>query len=217
MMETLSQEFGRETTASTTKSTRRSRLEIHLDILDTISRGDQRPTRIMFSANLAWMALQEALRSLKSSGLITKVVHNHRSLYSVTAKGHSVLDDYRSVRKTLLRDQLIELSSNKLKGLILDSVERGLIVDSVERGLNNVLEKGQSFVYHRINENFGIKKEDIPDKPEDFVRALREIFKGGSVIIERAIATEMSNVMESKPEGVPFDKTSNCLKILEAS
>ena len=103
-----------------------------------------------------------------------------------------------------------------LKGLILDSVERGLILNSVERGLNNVLENEKRFLYDRINKNFGLKNEDIPDKPEELVGALREIYDGGSAVIERAIATEMNYVMESKPKEVPFDMTADYLKRMDA-
>ena len=117
----------------------------------------------------------------------------------------------------LSREQLVGFASNKLRGLILDSIERGLILNSVERGLNNVLEKERGFVYHRINENFGIKKEDIPDKPEELVGALREIFQGGSAVIESAIATEMNDVMDSKPKEVPFAMTAIYLKKMEES
>ncbi len=93
--------------------------------------------------------------------------------------------------------------------MILDSVERGLILDSVERGLDTVEESEKKLVYHRIKENFGIKKEDIPDKPEEFLGAIRKIFGGGSAVIERAIAKEMTVVLDSKPKQVEFGKTSN--------
>jgi len=216
MMKTLTNGFYTQATTAPQTNVRRSKMEIHLDILETISRGYEKPTRIMFSANISWMALQRALSDLESNELIAKVDENSRSLYSITEKGYSVLEKYESVRKTISVEQSAEPRPNKMKDLILDSVERGLILDSVERGLNNVLGTEQKVMYHRINENFGLGKEDIPDKPEDFLRALRKIFKGGSAVIERAIASEMSDFMESIPERVPFHMTSNYLKKLEA-
>ncbi len=82
-------------------NTRRSQLEISVAILDTISRGIDKPTLIMYSANLSWLILQKTLYTLESSGLISKDIQKNRSIYSVTEKGHSVLEGYRTVKKTL--------------------------------------------------------------------------------------------------------------------
>jgi len=82
-------------------SKRRSQLEISFAILDTISRGIDKPTRIMFSANISWVILQKTLHSLESSGLIGKAIQENRSIYSVTEKGYSVLKHYKDVKKTL--------------------------------------------------------------------------------------------------------------------
>ncbi len=101
--------------------------------------------------------------------------------------------------------------------MILDSVERGLILDSLERGLSTVEGDEKGLVYHHIKENYGIKKEDIPDKPEEFIGAIRKIFGGGSAIIERAIEREMAYVMSSKPEQVDFGRTSNYLNLTSAA
>ncbi len=117
----------------------------------------------------------------------------------------------------LSEEETIGFDPTKLRRMILDSVERGLIMDSVERGLNVVEGDAKGIVYHRIKENFGIKKEDIPDRPEEFISAIRKIFGGGSAIIERAIEREMSDVMSSKPEHVDFGRTSNYLNLTSAA
>lgn len=114
-------------------------------------------------------------------------------------------------------EETIGFEPSKMRRMILDSVERGLILDSVERGLNTVSGPEKGLVYHRIKENFGITKEDIPDKPEEFIGAIRKIFGGGSAIIERAIEREMTDVMNSKPDQVDFGRTSNYLNLTSAA
>ncbi|MEE9134836.1 MAG: winged helix-turn-helix domain-containing protein [Nitrososphaerales archaeon] len=80
---------------------RRSQLEIQVAILETIAQGNDKPTQIMFSANISWLILQNALLSLETNDLIIKGNQKDRSVYSVTDKGQSVLKDYRTVKETL--------------------------------------------------------------------------------------------------------------------
>jgi len=117
----------------------------------------------------------------------------------------------------LSEEEVIGFDASNLRKIILDSVERGLILNSVERGLNVVEGDAKGIVYHRIKENFGIEKEDIPDRPEEFIGAIRKIFGGGSAIIERAIEKEMADVMSSKPDRVDFGRTSNYLNLTSAA
>ena len=117
----------------------------------------------------------------------------------------------------LSEEEMIGFDARKLRKMIIDSVERGLILNSVERGLNMVEGDAKGIVYHHIKENFGIEKEDIPDKPEEFIGAIRKIFGGGSAIIERAIEREMADVMSSKPDRVDFGRTSNYLNLTSAA
>ncbi len=80
---------------------RRSQLEIQIAILEAIAQGVNKPTQIMFAANLSWIILQNALLTLESSDLIIKGSQKNRFVYSVTEKGQSVLKDYRAVKETL--------------------------------------------------------------------------------------------------------------------
>jgi len=80
---------------------RRSKIEMHLDVLKTISRGIEKPTRIMFQANSSWLALNNSLASLESNGLINKNHNDGRVTYSATEKGFEVLKSYRNFRENL--------------------------------------------------------------------------------------------------------------------
>jgi len=49
-------------------SARRSKLEIMLNVLGTIERGIDKPTRIMYSANMSWNPTQKVLDKLVKEG-----------------------------------------------------------------------------------------------------------------------------------------------------
>ncbi len=87
--------------ASPEVTIRRSKIEMHLDVLKTISKGIEKPTRIMFSANSSWLALNNSLASLESNGLIHKNMNDGKVRYSVTEKGFEVLKSYRNFRDNL--------------------------------------------------------------------------------------------------------------------
>ena len=44
--------------------TRRSRIEIHMDILRAVSEGREKPTHIMYRANLSWSKLKNSIENL---------------------------------------------------------------------------------------------------------------------------------------------------------
>jgi predicted transcriptional regulator len=65
---------------------RRSRLELHLDVLKVINEGTVVPTKIMYGANLDNMVTQDLIEEIGASGS-----HSKRSIYRVTPKGDRVL------------------------------------------------------------------------------------------------------------------------------
>ena len=80
---------------------RRSKMEIYVDILEAVAAGNERPTRIMFKANLSWLILQEALDYLMTSGLLQETAERGRRIYGVTTKGLNIIEDFRRVRGEL--------------------------------------------------------------------------------------------------------------------
>ncbi|MFW6108898.1 MAG: winged helix-turn-helix domain-containing protein [archaeon] len=76
---------------------RRSKLEIYLDVLKVIKNGTEKPTRIMYGANLSWKLLQGILGSMVDQNLIEEIdVSDSRdkrtnTIYQVTTKGDSVI------------------------------------------------------------------------------------------------------------------------------
>jgi predicted transcriptional regulator len=74
---------------------RRSRLEIYFDILDVIDRGIDKPTRIMYKANLSWNSLQETFTTLLKGNFIREDIVKNSKRYYITEKGKSALYYHR--------------------------------------------------------------------------------------------------------------------------
>lgn len=76
-------------------STRRSKLEIMLTMLRAVKEGVEKPTRIMYAVNLAYLPTQRLLQSLVRQGLLNEKVDTGSSkskkLYEITVKGCNAL------------------------------------------------------------------------------------------------------------------------------
>ena len=93
-------------------STRRSRFEIYVDILNEIMDGVKKPTKIMYGANLSYKPLKEILRSMLDQGLITEHAGSSRDkrtkvTYELTTKGVNVVRYFSKAKN------LIEISNPK--------------------------------------------------------------------------------------------------------
>ncbi len=73
---------------------RRSRLELRMDILRAIRRGANKPTQIMYRANMSWNALGAHLGMLESRSLIAWSTVGSRRQYVLTNKGEQVISSY---------------------------------------------------------------------------------------------------------------------------
>ena len=93
-------------------NTRRSKLEIMLKVLKVIGEGVNKPTRIMYAANISWNPTQKILSRLIEQGLITNVMNTSgrksKQRYVITPKGISILDYFDNVNK-ILPIELVEI------------------------------------------------------------------------------------------------------------
>jgi predicted transcriptional regulator len=80
-------------------SARRSKLEITCDILNVISRGTEKPTRIMQLANVTWDDLIMYLEALMRNQLLSRQVDGKRVTYSLTGRGSSLLNHYLKLKQ----------------------------------------------------------------------------------------------------------------------
>ncbi len=112
MKEDMAQEYGimtqeKEQMGSATTArqanqlNRRSRLETYGDILYAVSIGAEKPTHIMYKANLSWVVMKEYLKSLESFGLISCEEVNGNKIYHLSPPGFKVLQQFLDVKDEL--------------------------------------------------------------------------------------------------------------------
>lgn len=81
---------------------RRSRMEIHVDIMMALAEGPKSPTRLMYTTNLSWAPLQQCLSYLMKQGLVQESKQSfHRRIYALTEKGKNVVMECAGLMKEL--------------------------------------------------------------------------------------------------------------------
>jgi predicted transcriptional regulator len=81
---------------------RRSRLETCCDILKVVGSGADKPTHIMYKANLSWLATQDYVKMLEAQGLLALFSDEEgRRSYHLTSRGLELLRQYKSIEENL--------------------------------------------------------------------------------------------------------------------
>ena len=73
---------------------RRSRLDIVGDVLRVISEGAEKPTNVMFRANLTWPLTVAYLEALVRHGMVRADAEGSKVEYHVTPKGTGLLRSF---------------------------------------------------------------------------------------------------------------------------
>ena len=89
---------------------RRSKLEIRLTMLSAIKEGIDKPTRIMYAANLSWKPTQRTLTQLVKQGLINEIEETDnvksKKRYEITEKGLAVIKYFDDAKMLLPVDDI---------------------------------------------------------------------------------------------------------------
>ena len=80
---------------------RRSRIETFFDVLCTIGSGIEKPTHIMYKANLSWTMMQLYTDSLIRKGLVVFEESEGKKRYRLTEKGRQIMQQYLSIKEDL--------------------------------------------------------------------------------------------------------------------
>ena len=80
---------------------RRSKMETYCEIVKAVGSGAQRPTHIMYKANLSWSVMQEYITNLEGHGIINSSVVDGKKIFHLTQKGFGLLNKYLSLREDL--------------------------------------------------------------------------------------------------------------------
>jgi len=93
-----------EQKASKRAVSRRSQLEIRMDILRAIMEGAEGPTQIMYKANLSWILLCDHLGALGEQGFVGEKSVGNRKKYSLTGKGMEIVGAYLNLIREIIFD-----------------------------------------------------------------------------------------------------------------
>ena len=92
-------------------SRRRSRLDIVLNVLSAIKEGVDKPTRIMYAANLSWKPTQHILRSLVQQGLLREIEETSskrtKKRYEITEKGANLVRYFERAKDLLVLEEIM--------------------------------------------------------------------------------------------------------------
>lgn len=92
-------------------SRRRSRLDIVLNVLSAIKEGVDKPTRIMYAANLSWKPTQRILRSLVQQGLLREIEETSsrrtKKRYEITEKGTNLVRYFERAKDLLVLEEIM--------------------------------------------------------------------------------------------------------------
>ncbi|MGI0091689.1 MAG: winged helix-turn-helix domain-containing protein [Nitrososphaerales archaeon] len=80
---------------------RRSRIETAFDVLCVIGNGTEKPTRIMYRANLSWTIMHLYVDSLTKKGLILAEETGGKRRYRLSDKGRQIMQQYLSIKQDL--------------------------------------------------------------------------------------------------------------------
>ena len=90
---------------------RRTQHEIRMDMHKVIKEGAEKPTQIMYKANLSWVALQTHLTQMIERGLLKWVTEGTRKRYELTLKGSSVMYAYQKIREEVGEDDGVDFAA----------------------------------------------------------------------------------------------------------
>ena len=84
-------------------STRRSKLDIQLEVLKAVRAGVDKPTRIMYATNMSWAPVRKILDRLVDRGLVSVITDNGETRtkrrYEITEKGISVITYFEGAKE----------------------------------------------------------------------------------------------------------------------
>jgi hypothetical protein len=84
----------------------------------------------------------------------------------------------------------------------LEEDARERLLRCIDRVLEDLGGRFKHVIYFHLNEEFGIRREDIPEQLDEFSRALINLFGAGGRILLAKIAVEVELEAELNPDPV---------------
>jgi len=83
--------------------TRRSQFEIYIDILKAVADGKQKPTHVMYRANLTWKRLKKHVDFLVAHDLLIEEKDGRTKILSITSSGKDVVWHHMKIERELVQ------------------------------------------------------------------------------------------------------------------
>jgi len=94
---------------------------------------------------------------------------------------------------------MLRLSKDKYKPEIDTERFEEVLLKCIDRGLLILGESPRKAIYYHLEKRERVKREEIPEKLDEFVEGLRAIFGSGSFLIEKSIVQELFKELEIPP------------------
>jgi len=75
-----------------------------------------------------------------------------------------------------------------------------LLLDAIDRGLMALGESVMESIYYHLEKTYSIKRDEIPNRLEDFSSGLERMFGTGGKVMEKLIVEELHSRLRSKFE-----------------
>jgi predicted transcriptional regulator len=102
--------------------TRRSQFEIYIDILKAVADGKQKPTHVMYRANLTWKRLKKHVDFLVAHGLLIEEKDGRTKILSITSSGKDVIWYHMKIERELVQTK--KIMASKLYPSIITSLRK---------------------------------------------------------------------------------------------
>jgi len=108
---------------------KRSRLEMYLDVLETMESGINKPTNIMYKCNLSWVPMQEILNSMIEKNLVAEVEKESKKTYEITQRGRDLLGYLQNMVDVLAsrRQKVTAVRSARMKSTFVTQLGRDIL------------------------------------------------------------------------------------------
>lgn len=76
-------------------------METYCDIVKAIGSNSEKPTHIMYRANLSWTVMQGCIKALENNGIVSSYETEGKRQYQLTEKGFMLLKQYTTIKENL--------------------------------------------------------------------------------------------------------------------
>ncbi|MGD0636819.1 MAG: hypothetical protein ABSA72_02095 [Nitrososphaerales archaeon] len=98
------------------------------------------------------------------------------------------------------------LDSGTSSLVITTTVFESKVLKCIDEGLGAIGENTNHTVYWHMEHTFGLRREEIPRRPEVFLKSIRAMFGQGASILERAVEREIRLVFKISSDAHSFEE-----------